>query len=52
MELELNHEETKAALLEWAEKNFPGQFKSVEIPTCYSSRKEVTFKSKPEDKED
>ena len=44
MKLELNIDETKAVLLAYAERNFPGAFNNVEIDIAkYSSRGTVVF---------
>ena len=37
MQLEINKEEIFAVLLEWAEKQWPGCFNTVEIESSYST---------------
>lgn len=48
MELELNKDELKVVLLEWAEKNWPGQFNSVEVSDRYGSNGATFKKETPE----
>lgn len=43
MELKLNETEIKAALLEYAQREFPGVFSSVEIVTNYGSTAEYAI---------
>lgn len=48
MQLELNKDELKAVLLEWAEKHWPGQFNAVDISSRYSSDGATFSKETPE----
>ena len=51
MQLELNAEETEKVLLEWAEKTWPGIFKSVDFHTGYNEVKEIVLSSKEKEHE-
>ena len=43
MELKLNTKEVETILLDWAEKNFPGQFNEISIYAQYGSFRHVEF---------
>ena len=49
MELVLNEKEAEAALLAWAEQDWPETFKSVKIETNYSTLRRVSFFTEKED---
>ena len=43
MKLEITNQEAETILLEWAEKQFPGQFSEVEQYPRYGSREGYLF---------
>lgn len=50
MKLELDAEEVKTIVLEWAEKQFgPGTFNTIDIETSYSAFKSITLTKEPVD---
>jgi hypothetical protein len=49
VKLEISKEEMEAVLLEWAEKQWPGCFNTVEIDSSYSTIRKAEFsKETPE----
>ncbi len=43
MQLEISKQEMEAVLLEWATKQWPGCFNTVEIDSSYSTIRSATF---------
>ena len=51
MKLEISKKEIEVVLLEWANKQWPGCFNTVEIDSSYSSIRKAEFSKEEPEKE-